>query len=56
MIPICKSKGLPSQPGYDVAKRQMRGFGGMITFDVKGGMEAAKKLATVRNYVELHCN
>ena len=32
--------GLPSHPQHDLAKRQMRGFGGMISFDV-GTMEAA---------------
>jgi cystathionine beta-lyase/cystathionine gamma-synthase len=32
--------GLPSHPQYELAKRQMRGFGGMIAFDV-GTMEAA---------------
>jgi methionine-gamma-lyase len=34
--------GLKSHPGYDVACRQMRGFGGMVGFDVKGGKEAGK--------------
>ena len=32
--------GLPSHPQYELAKRQMRGFGGMLTFDV-GTIEAA---------------
>ena len=32
--------GLPSHPQHDLAKRQMRGFGGMLTFDV-GTVEAA---------------
>lgn len=27
--------GLPSHPYYDIAKRQMRGFGGLITFEVR---------------------
>lgn len=33
--------GLPSHPGHDVAKRQMRGFGGMLSFRVRGGRDAA---------------
>jgi cystathionine gamma-synthase len=33
--------GLPSHPGHEVARRQMRGFGGMISFRVHGGREAA---------------
>ncbi|MEP4193931.1 MAG: aminotransferase class I/II-fold pyridoxal phosphate-dependent enzyme, partial [Sneathiella sp.] len=32
--------GLSSHPQYDLAKRQMSGFGGMLTFDLKGGYEA----------------
>lgn len=34
---------LTSHPQYDVAKRQMNGFGGMISFDV-GGVEEGKRL------------
>jgi cystathionine gamma-synthase len=33
--------GLPSHPGHDVAKRQMRDFGGMVSFLARGGEEAA---------------
>ena len=32
--------GLPGHPQHELAKRQMRGFGGMLTFDV-GSLEAA---------------
>jgi cystathionine gamma-lyase/cystathionine beta-lyase len=35
--------GLPTHPGHDIAKRQMKGFGGMVSFEVKGGIEAANK-------------
>jgi len=35
--------GLPSHPQYDLARRQMRGFGGMLTFDL-GSLEAAGRL------------
>lgn len=31
--------GLPSHAGYDVARRQMRDFGGMLSFEVAGGYE-----------------
>lgn len=34
---------LESNPQYDITKKQMRGGGGMISFDVKGGLEAGKK-------------
>jgi cystathionine gamma-lyase len=41
--------GLPSHPQHDLARRQMTGFGGMLTFVVKGGLEAARALLkTVR--------
>lgn len=33
--------GLPDHPGHDVAKRQMRDFGGMVSFVVRGGEAAA---------------
>ena len=33
--------GLRGHPGHDVAKRQMRDFGGMVSFVVRGGEEAA---------------
>jgi cystathionine gamma-synthase len=33
--------GLPSHPGHDLAARQMAGFGGMVSFRVAGGEEAA---------------
>lgn len=36
--------GLPEHSGHELAKRQMRGFGGMISFEVKGGLEEAKKV------------
>jgi len=36
--------GLRTHPQHELAKRQMRGFGGMIAFKVKGGREAGKVL------------
>ncbi len=33
--------GLPSHPQYELAKRQMSGFSGMVSFTLKGGAEAA---------------
>jgi cystathionine gamma-synthase len=33
--------GLPDDPGYAVAARQMAAFGGMLSFHVRGGREAA---------------
>ncbi len=36
--------GLPSHAGHAVARRQMRGFGGMLAFEVEGGVEAGRKI------------
>lgn len=36
--------GLPSHPQHALAQRQMSGFGGMITFVVKGGLPAARQV------------
>jgi len=33
--------GLPSHPGYEVARAQMDGPGGMISFDLRGGLAAS---------------
>jgi cystathionine beta-lyase/cystathionine gamma-synthase len=35
--------GLASHPDHRLARRQMRGFGGMLAFDVKGGLAAARR-------------
>lgn len=34
--------GLPSHPQHELAKKQMAGMGGIVSFEVKGGYEAAK--------------
>src|SRR6201992_3220021 len=36
--------GLPSHPGHDVAARQMRNFGGMVSVRMRGGRDAAEAL------------
>ena len=36
--------GLPGHPGHDIAAKQMRGFGGMVSFQVDGGEDAAVAL------------
>ena len=38
--------GLESHPGHDVAVRQMSGFGGMVSFRLEGGRQAALDLVT----------
>ncbi len=36
--------GFADHPGHDIAKKQQQGFGAMMSFEVKGGVEAVKKL------------
>lgn len=36
--------GLPSHPQHALAKKQMRGFGGMVTIEVRGGVKAAVRV------------
>lgn len=42
--------GLSTHPNHDVAKKQARGFGGMISFDVGDGEKAAKALTKVKYF------
>ena len=37
--------GLPDFPGHALAKRQMKGFGGMLTIEIRGGGVAATRVA-----------
>ncbi len=32
--------GIESHPGHEIARNQMKGFGGMVSFEVKGGIES----------------
>jgi len=42
---------LPEHPQYELARKQMKGPGGVISFELKGGLEAGK---TLMNSVKLH--
>jgi cystathionine gamma-lyase len=35
--------GLPSHPQYEIAKKQCSGFGGMITFFLKGNLQNSRE-------------
>jgi cystathionine beta-lyase/cystathionine gamma-synthase len=37
--------GLSSDPGHELARLQMKGFGGMLAFVVRGGVESARRVA-----------
>lgn len=36
--------GLPAHSGHEIAKRQMKGFGGMVSFELKGGLPAVNSV------------
>jgi cystathionine gamma-synthase len=36
--------GLPSHPEHEVAQKQMRGFGGVVSFEVRGDLDAASRV------------
>jgi cystathionine gamma-synthase len=48
--------GLASHPGHAVAARQMRGFGGVLAFELDGGMEAVARLLPALRWAHLAAN
>jgi O-succinylhomoserine sulfhydrylase len=48
--------GLASHPQHELAKRQQSGFGGIVSFDVAGGREAAWKLIDATRLVSITAN
>lgn len=45
--------GLPSNPGHQIARRQMTGFGGMVSFELAGTAEEAARLVSSLRYFAL---
>lgn len=45
--------GLPEHPGHDIAARQMRRFGGMISLAIAGGPEAARRFVETTSVFQL---
>jgi cystathionine beta-lyase/cystathionine gamma-synthase len=44
---------LPSHPQYDLAKRQMSGGGGVVSFEIDGDLETAKRFADALKLVRI---
>jgi cystathionine beta-lyase/cystathionine gamma-synthase len=44
-VQVVHYPGLRSHPQHALAAKQMKGFGGMLSFEVKGGFAAAKRVA-----------
>jgi cystathionine beta-lyase/cystathionine gamma-synthase len=45
--------GLPSHPGHDIARRQMTGFGGMVSFELDGTVEEVVSFVSSRRFFAL---
>ena len=45
--------GLPSHPGHDIARRQMSGYGGMVSFELEGTVEDASAFVSSLEYFAL---
>jgi cystathionine gamma-lyase len=45
--------GLPSHPGHEIAKRQMTGFGGMVSFELDGSVEEVVSFVSSRRFFAL---
>ncbi|MGB2680640.1 MAG: O-succinylhomoserine sulfhydrylase [Candidatus Competibacter sp.] len=48
--------GLPSHPQHDLARRQQSGFGGIVSFDLRGGREAAWRLIDATRMISITAN
>lgn len=48
--------GLESHPAHGVARRQMRGFGGILSFELEGGMEAVERFLPALRWAHLAAN
>jgi len=48
--------GLESHPGHEIARRQMAGFGGVLSFELKGGLEAAARFLPRLRYAYMAAN
>jgi cystathionine gamma-synthase len=48
--------GLESHPGHDIARRQMRGYGGVLSFAIEGGLEAIGRLLPRLRYAYMAAN
>ncbi|MBC7544043.1 MAG: cystathionine gamma-synthase [Candidatus Sericytochromatia bacterium] len=53
LVTVVHYPGLAEHPQHELAKRQMRGFGGMISFEVVGGLDGGKQVVTRTELVAL---
>lgn len=55
-VEVVRYPHLPSHPQYDLAKRQMKQGGGIVTFVIKGGFERAKRFLDALEMVLISSN
>jgi len=55
-VEVVHYPGLASHPAHDVASRQMRGFGGVLSFSLDGGMEAVERFLPALRWAHLAAN
>lgn len=48
--------GLPSHPQHEIAAKQMRGYGGVFSFSLKGGIDAVRAFLPSLRYAHLAAN
>ena len=48
--------GLPSHPQHELAKRQTKGFGAVVSFEVKGGKEGAWRFIDATRLISITAN
>ena len=45
--------GLPSHPQHEIAKKQMKAYGGMLSFELKGGLQAGIRWMNALQFIKL---
>ncbi|MFT4061378.1 MAG: aminotransferase class I/II-fold pyridoxal phosphate-dependent enzyme [Edaphocola sp.] len=55
-IGFLKYPGLPSHPQYDIAQKQMSNGGGIVCFELKGGLEAGREFLDSLKMLSLTAN
>lgn len=56
MVDSVNYPGLTSHPSHEIARAQMKGFGGMLSFSVKGGLDAIKQFLPKLQYAHMAAN
>ncbi|KPL23851.1 MAG: cystathionine gamma-synthase [Anaerolineae bacterium SM23_84] len=55
-VTVVNYPGLPSHPNHDVAARQMRGFGGVLSFALQGQFDALRRFLPLLKYIHKAAN